>query len=63
MYFMYRLESTGEPGRVHISAKTYAFLVEDYFVQPGEKFKGKYSPSFPTTPGYSTSLLYTWIFS
>ena len=40
MYFMYRLESTGEPGRVHISAKTYAFLVEDYFVQPGEKFKG-----------------------
>ena len=40
MYFMSRLESTGEPGRVHISAKTYAFLVEDYFVQPGEKFKG-----------------------
>ena len=34
------MESNGEPGRVHISEKTYAFLVNDYYVQPGDDYEG-----------------------
>ena len=34
------MESTGEPGRVHISEKTYSFLTHEYYVQPGEVYKG-----------------------
>jgi len=35
-----RMESTGRPGAVHISEKTYAFLKEDYSVEDGETFLG-----------------------
>ena len=34
------MESTGEPGRVHISAKTYGFLKDDYYVEQAEQYKG-----------------------
>ena len=36
----FRMESTGEPGRVHISAKTYGFLKDDYYVEQAEQYKG-----------------------
>ena len=35
-----RMESTGKPGQVHVSEKTYQFLKEDYFVEDGEEFLG-----------------------
>ena len=35
------MESTGRPGAVHISEKTYAFLKEDYSVEDGETFLGE----------------------
>ena len=35
------MESTGEPGRVHISNATYAFLKDDYYVEQAEEFKGR----------------------
>ena len=34
------MESTGRPGKVHISEKTYQFLKEDYDVDEGEEFLG-----------------------
>ena len=37
-----RMESTGKPGKVHISEKTYQFLKEDYFVEEADDFLGKY---------------------
>ena len=36
-----RMESTGKPGKVHISEKTYQFLKEDYYVEEGDDFLGK----------------------
>ena len=36
----FRMESTGQPGRVHISEKTYQFLTEDYYVQQAEDYNG-----------------------
>ena len=36
-----KMESTGKPGTVHISEKTYAFLKDDYFVQEGPPVGGK----------------------
>jgi len=33
------MESTGKPGMVHISDKTYQFLKEDYYVQQAEDFQ------------------------
>ena len=38
--YNFRMESTGEPGRVHISAKTYGFLKDDYYVEQAEQYKG-----------------------
>jgi adenylate cyclase 9 len=35
------MESTGKPGTVHISEKTYSFLKDDYFVQEGSPVGGK----------------------
>ena len=35
-----KMESTGKPGKVHISEKTLHFLSGDYFVQPGETLAG-----------------------
>jgi hypothetical protein len=35
------MESTGQPGRVHISEKTYLFLTEDYYVQQADDYNGK----------------------
>ncbi len=35
------MESTGQPGRVHISEKTYQFLTEDYYVQQADDYNGK----------------------
>ncbi|XP_040564772.1 adenylate cyclase type 9 isoform X2 [Lepeophtheirus salmonis] len=35
-----KMESSGKPGLVHISEKTYSFLKEDYFVSEGESVKG-----------------------
>jgi len=34
-----RMESTGKPGMVHISDKTYQFLKEEYYVQQAEDFQ------------------------
>jgi len=34
-----RMESTGKPGMVHISEKTYQFLKEEYYVQQAEDFQ------------------------
>jgi len=34
-----RMESTGKPGMVHISDKTYQFLKDDYYVQQAEDFQ------------------------
>ena len=36
-----KMESTGKPGTVHISEKTYSFLKDDYFVQEGSPVGGK----------------------
>jgi hypothetical protein len=30
-----KMESTGKPGMVHISERTYSFLQNEYFVQEG----------------------------
>lgn len=34
-----RMESTGKPGMVHISEKTYQFLKEEYYVQQADDFE------------------------
>ena len=36
-----KMESTGKPGMVHISEKTYSFLKEEYFVQEGDPINGE----------------------
>ena len=36
-----KMESTGKPGMVHVSEKTYSFLKEEYFVQEGDRIGGK----------------------
>ena len=38
---VFRMESTGRPGKVHLSESTYQFLKEDYYVEEGEEFLGK----------------------
>jgi hypothetical protein len=43
------MESTGQPGRVHISEKTYQFLTEDYYVQQADDYNGK-SALIPINP-------------
>ena len=35
------MESSGKPGMVHISEKTYSFLEEEYYVQKAEDLEGK----------------------
>jgi predicted RNA-binding protein with RPS1 domain len=35
------MESTGRPGMVHISEKTYSFLKNDYLVEEGDLVGGK----------------------
>ena len=40
--FANKMESTGKPGQVHISEKTYKFLKDDYLVEEGEILNGKY---------------------
>ena len=42
------MESTGKPGMVHISDKTYQFLKEDYYVQQAEDFQSKKSVKIST---------------
>ena len=39
--FANKMESSGKPGMVHISEKTYAFLKDQYFVLEGEDVQGK----------------------
>ena len=39
--FANKMESTGKPGQVHISEKTYKFLKDDYLVEEGEILNGK----------------------
>ena len=34
------MESSGKPGMVHISEKTYSFLEEEYYVQKAEDLEG-----------------------
>ena len=36
------MESTGKPGMVHISEKTYQFLKEEYYVTQAEDCESKY---------------------
>ncbi|XP_031634032.1 adenylate cyclase type 9 [Contarinia nasturtii] len=38
--FANRMESTGRPGQIHISEKTYAFLENKYISEPGEEVEG-----------------------
>ena len=40
--FANKMESSGKPGMVHISDKTYAFLKDQYFVLDGEDVGGKF---------------------
>ena len=40
--FANKMESSGKPGMVHISEKTYAFLKDQYFVLDGEDVGGKF---------------------
>ena len=42
MTFANKMESSGKPGMVHISEKTYAFLKDQYFVLDGEDVGGKF---------------------
>ena len=49
---VFRMESTGQPGRVHISEKTYQFLTEDYYVQQAEDYNGKSIYQFLTEDYY-----------
>ena len=37
---IHRMESSGKPGMVHISEKTYSFLEEEYYVQKAEDLEG-----------------------
>lgn len=39
--FANKMESTGKPGKVHISEQTYNFISNEYFVEPGEMLDGK----------------------
>ena len=41
--FANKMESSGKPGMVHISEKTYAFLRDQYFVQEGDEVQGEYT--------------------
>lgn len=36
-----KLESTGKPGRVHLSEKTLSFLDDQYLVEDGDNIKGR----------------------
>ena len=38
---IWRMESSGKPGMVHISEKTYSFLEEEYYVQKAEGLEGR----------------------
>ena len=40
--FANKMESTGKPGQVHISEKTYKFLKDDYLVEEGEILNGTF---------------------
>ena len=44
--FANKMESSGKPGMVHISEKTYAFLKDQYFVLEGEDVQGEKNTSF-----------------
>lgn len=35
-----RMESTGKPGQVHVSEKTFGFLEDQYVSEPGEDVEG-----------------------
>lgn len=37
-----KLESTGKPGRVHLSEKTLSFLEEQYLTEDGEPVNGNF---------------------
>ena len=39
-YTLHRMESTGKPGKVHISEATYQFLKEEYNVEEAETLEG-----------------------
>ncbi len=39
--FANKMESTGKPGQVHISERTYSFLKNDYLVEDGEVLNGE----------------------
>lgn len=42
-----KMESTGKPGRVHISQTTKNFLDDDYILEPGEAVSGMYTLTSP----------------
>lgn len=44
--FANRMESTGRPGQIHISEKTYSFLENKYVAEPGEEVEGNFHPKF-----------------
>lgn len=36
-----RMESTGRPGQIHVSERTYGFLENKYITEPGQEVEGK----------------------
>lgn len=36
-----RMESSGQPGKIHVSEKTYGFLENKYVAEAGEEVEGK----------------------
>ena len=55
------MESSGKPGMVHISEKTYAFLKDQYFVLDGEDVGGKFVYTNFKYPKFIYCFI--WVFS
>lgn len=37
-----RMESTGRPGQIHVSEKTYSFIENKYLSEPGNEVEGEH---------------------
>lgn len=52
-----RMESTGKPGQIHVSEKTFGFLEDQYVSEPGEDVEGKTKASHSNQPITKIKLL------